>query len=255
MGDVAGVTYNPLSMASHLSRIITKCCYNLDDLAERNGYHHSWHHSSRFAGDAPDEVLRAINAPIEEAHSLLAEDPLLVATWGTAWVYELADSTIVNNCHKYPDSCFVRRRLTVDEIVDAWSMLVERLRVVRRVDGSPMLSVPIVMTVSPVRHMRDGMHENQLSKSTLLLAIDELQRRYPGAIYYFPAYELMMDELRDYRYYADDMLHPSSLAVRYIWESLAPTLFAPPALEAIRLAEGEARRAAHRPVVSTRQQR
>jgi len=128
-------------------------------------------------------------------------------TFGTAWVYEdVATKVVVDNCRKRPASDFFRRRMTVDEIVDIWFPILQRYSAKR-----------FIFTVSPIRHIKDGLHENQLSKAVLLEAIDCLVSRCPHA-QYFPSYEILLDELRDYRYYAADMLHPSQVAVDYIWE-------------------------------------
>jgi hypothetical protein len=141
----------------------------------------------------------------------------LVVTFGTAYVYRLKkNGMVVANCHKLPASDFVRERLTVGDIVDEWSVLLEDLW---RVNPS----LKIICTVSPVRHGKDGAHPNQISKATLLLAEEVLTGQYSGQVSYFPAYEIMMDELRDYRFYAEDMIHPSSQAIDYIWERFGDT--------------------------------
>jgi hypothetical protein len=124
---------------------------------------------------------------------------------------------VVSNCHKLPEKTFDRRRLSVNEIVEDWKALINFLQ-----QYNPELK--IIFTVSPIRHWKDGAHKNQLSKSILLLAIDELISQYSHC-YYFPSYEIMMDELRDYRFYAGDMLHPSDLAVEYIWEKFSHAFF------------------------------
>ena len=130
----------------------------------------------------------------------------MIITFGTAWVYE-QDGVVVANCHKIPADRFTRRRLTVNEIVSAWQPIIS---------ANP--DKHFIFTVSPIRHIKDGLHENQLSKATLLLAIAQLADNQSVSIDYFPSYEILLDELRDYRFYADDMLHPSSVAVNYIWE-------------------------------------
>ena len=145
-------------------------------------------------------------------NELCVADSTLVVTLGTAWVYRLKDDgRVVGNCHKVPEREFVRQRLSVEEIVETYVVLLDRLWRV-----NPRMRV--LFTVSPVRHLKDGLHGNQLSKATLLLVIDELCRRVPERCVYFPAYEMVMDELRDYRFYAEDMAHPSKQAVDYVWE-------------------------------------
>jgi len=151
---------------------------------------------------------------------------VFVLTFGTAWVYELKETGhVVANCKKQPDTLFSRRRITIDEIVGKYAQFIENAVVPNH--------KTILFTVSPIRHKKDGLHENQLSKSILLLAIDYLCKAYPNNCYYFPSYEIMLDELRDYRFYADDMLHPSQVAVQYIWECFQQTYFSPKTIEFI----------------------
>ena len=156
----------------------------------------------------------------EDFTQMLQMSNVLILTFGTSWVYALKKTGhIVANCKKQPDQLFNRRRLTVDEIVEAYSDFIEKT--VRPSHQT------IVFTVSPIRHKKDGLHQNQVSKAILLLSIEELCTRYPDCCHYFPAYEIMMDDLRDYRFYADDMLHPSAAAIQYIWEQFLQTYFNP----------------------------
>ena len=142
---------------------------------------------------------------------LLGEHEVAIITFGTAWVYEyIQTGLVVDNCRKRPASDFLRRRLTVEEIVNLWQPIIHRYADRR-----------FIFTVSPIRHIKDGLHENQLSKAILLLAIEKLTNN--DAAIYFPSYELLQDELRDYRFYASDMLHPSETAVEYIFERFADT--------------------------------
>lgn len=149
--------------------------------------------------------------PDDDARRRMDDADVVFVTFGTAWVYRLKETgKTVANCKKQPENLFVRQRLTVDEIVDGWNRFIDDDNSKRK----------FVFTVSPIRHKRDGMHDNQLSKSTLLLAVDAICKSHPDRCFYFPAYELVMDELRDYRFYADDMVHPSALAVEFVWEKL-----------------------------------
>jgi hypothetical protein len=143
----------------------------------------------------------------------------MIITLGTAWVYQFKETgQVVSNCHKLPDRLFIRKILSTQEIIDEWQVLLQQLW-----ELNPELK--ILFTVSPIRHWKDGAHGNQLSKATLLLAIDKLQQTYPERISYFPSYEIMIDELRDYRFYADDLLHPSMQAIAYIWERFSESMF------------------------------
>lgn len=159
------------------------------------------HHGSFSAATLAD-TLRNIQSRVEQAHKELKQLDRLMLTFGTAYVYEQKETgKVVANCHKLPEKNFIRRRLEIDEIVEDYTLLLDEL-----ISLNPQLK--ILFTVSPIRHIRDGMHANQLSKSVLLLAIDRLMQRYPQVTCYFPSYEIVLDELRDYRFYADDMVHP-----------------------------------------------
>ena len=205
-----GTLYNPLSIAQALTMT------EMPVLVEHEGLWHSMAHHGAFSRADKNEAEQAIRGSIETMQQALQEATVVIVTFGTAWVYELKDgisglgvSGLVGNCHKLQESCFNRRRLSVDEIVAAWKPILAQYSDKRW-----------LFTVSPIRHIRDGLHENQLSKATLLQAVE-----YLGD--YFPSYEIMLDELRDYRFYADDLVHPSSLAVNYIWERFVDTFCTP----------------------------
>ena len=213
-----GALYNPLSISQALLQIMEDRRYGQSDLFFAGDLWHSWMHHSSFSAMSMQACLDGINTRLEQSASFLNDCDWLIVTWGTAYVYLHKETgEVVGNCHKQPDKCFERKRLEVTEIVSSWKNMLETLRI-----RNPKLKV--MLTVSPIRHIKDGLHGNQLSKSTLLLAADELCRQCPDC-FYFPSYEIMMDELRDYRFYADDMLHPSSLAIEYIWECLGKTFF------------------------------
>lgn len=207
-----GVLYNPMSISAALREALEGKVYRADDLQAYGSLWHSPMHHGDFSAPTAEEALERINTHLEVLREELKWLDVLVATWGTAWVYEDAQTgRIVGNCHKRPERCFRRRRLTVEEVADDWCDLVGRLRA-----ANPRLRV--LLTVSPIRHLRDGLHANQLSKATLLLAADRLVEAMPDVVGYFPAYELLNDELRDYRFYAADMVHPSDVAVDYVWQ-------------------------------------
>lgn len=236
-----GILYNPLSVTEALRRIITGTAYAAADLFQDKGYYHSYMHHGSFSTNSEDETLMRINTRLQEAHAALPKLNHLLITFGTSWVYTLRETgKIVSNCHKQPAFTFERRRLGVDEIVGCYKKLIEQLR-----EQAPHCKV--LFTVSPIRHVKDGLHENQLSKATLLLAIDELCRCYPEQACYFPSYEIVLDELRDYRFYADDMLHPSSLAIDYIWQRFGEACFTKQTKSVIKACEEIAKALAHRP--------
>lgn len=210
----AGAVYNPVSVRNILEIIIDNREFTKSDLYNYNGSYISFFHNTAFSSPDPEKVLERINGRTKAAHEFLASSKFLFITFGTARVYRLAESgMIVSNCHKLPQERYKRELLTVEEIVRLWSEILDRLHTVY-----PHLH--IVFTISPVRHWKDGAHANQVSKSVLILAVEKLlaHSSLPG---YFPAYELLLDDLRDYRYYDDDMLHPSSKGVEYIWEAFA----------------------------------
>ena len=207
-----GVLYNPLSISMAIREALGGKVYTEADLYEHEGLWHSPMHHGVFSSPTPTGALESINRRLDETRALLPKLDELILTWGSAWVYEDRQTgRIVGNCHKLPERCFTRRRLSVDEIVADYADLLLALRGV-----CPKLK--ILLTVSPIRHIRDGLHDNQLSKATLLLAVDALKARFPEEVFYFPAYEIVLDELRDYRFYAPDMVHPSEVAVDYVWE-------------------------------------
>lgn len=208
-----GVLYNPLSIAEALTSLLDYHPLTEDELVLfPDGGWNTWLHHSSYSLPERGEALAHINTRMERAAQMLGEADTLIITLGTAWVYRLKeDGRVVGNCHKVPEQRFTRQRLMVEDIVGAYDLLFERLW-----NANPRLH--ILFTVSPVRHLKDGLHGNQLSKATLLLAVDELCAKYRERVQYFPAYEIVVDELRDYRFYAEDMAHPSPQAVDYVWE-------------------------------------
>lgn len=211
-----GILYNPLSISQSLRILIDQKQFSAEDLFEYNGLYHSfWHHGS-FSNADKDECLKNINLGLRKAAHDLRHAHTLFITFGTAYVFESKQQNrVVSNCHKLPANLFSRYRLETDAIVRDWVQLIKELREI-----NPLLQ--IIFTVSPIRHLKDGAHDNQLSKSTLLLSIDKIIRETSN-INYFPSYEIVLDELRDYRFYDEDMVHPSSVAIKYIWEQFSET--------------------------------
>ena len=217
-----GVLYNPASIAALLLRSISEREYDdqSPEILFANGLFHSWMHHSQFSSANKKELTDRLNSTLLLVSEWLQQADILIITFGTSYIYRLKDTgMLVSNCHKQPDSLFIRQRLSAYDIADSWKTLLQLLHSV-----NPKLRV--IFTVSPIRHKRDGLHENQLSKAELLLAIDEILQTSPvqDCSYYFPSYEILLDELRDYRFYATDMVHPSPLAVDYIYEQFQNTL-------------------------------
>ncbi len=236
-----GVLYNPLSISSSLEEIFSGKSYDGHDIFFFQECWHSPMHHGDFSSATEEETLKRINTRIASARESLKTLDILFLTWGTAWVYEAKDSgCIVGNCHKLPEKNFIRRRLSVSEIVSSYISLLSGLWA-----QNPKLK--LILTVSPIRHVRDGMHANQLSKATLLLAAEQLQTAFPEHVFYFPAYEILLDELRDYRFYAEDMVHPSEMAVRYVWERFARSCFTDEALRIMEECENIRKALSHKP--------
>ena len=194
-----GTLYNPASIAAAITNV------GNSQLVEHNGLWHSMMHHGAFSDKDKEEVLTRCEQSRALLQRALMEASTVVVTFGTAWVYEM-EGQVVANCHKLPANRFTRRCLTVDEIVEMWQPIV-----------ASMPDKHWIFTVSPIRHVKDGLHANQISKAILLQAVDQLGQSY------FPSYEIMMDELRDYRFYAEDMVHPSAVAVEYIWQRFVDT--------------------------------
>ena len=235
-----GIIYNPLSVANVLRLIVEGKQFEKSDLRQVGGKWVSLYHHGAFSSTDPDECLRRINDRLTKATGELRTLDLLVITWGTAWVYRYTrENIVVSNCHKIPSQEFERSRLSVEDIVKEYLVLIGRLREI-----NPGLR--ILFTVSPIRHWKDGAHGNQLSKATLLLAIDRLREELQH-VYYFPAYEIVLDELRDYRFYADDMLHMSGFTVDYIWERFLYSFLSPEVLGLMNQIGRVNKGVAHRP--------
>ncbi|MEG2164205.1 MAG: GSCFA domain-containing protein [Bacteroidales bacterium] len=214
-----GVLYNPLSIAVALKRLISGEAYSEQELFVDGNLYHSFQHHSTFSDTDPMRMLSVMNSYLARASQMLKSAKFLFLTFGTAWVYELVTTgVVVSNCHKLPASDFLRRRASMEEMIELWMELIPLL-----ININP--NIKVLVTVSPVRHLRDGAHENTLSKSELLLFCDRLQQKFRERILYFPAYEIVLDELRDYRFYCEDMTHPSEQAVSYVWERLSEVAF------------------------------
>lgn len=236
-----GIVYNPASVARSLERLwASSQPFPEAEVFENQGLWHSWDHHGHFSQPDRTTMLEGLNRAYAASAQQLRRTQRLLLTFGTADVFSLTGTgQIVANNHKMPAASFQQRRLEVDEIVRDVAVILQKI-----IAEQPDFQV--ILTVSPVRHLRAGAVENQRSKATLVLACAALCERLPFATY-FPAYELLLDDLRDYRFYAADMVHPSEVAVHYIWQHFADTFFAPATqrlmarIEQVRLA------ARHRP--------
>jgi hypothetical protein len=235
-----GVLYNPSSVIRALRAMQENKSYSKEDIFEYKGLYGSFDFHSSFSGREAEKVLEGIQTACLTSSSAFRSSTCLILSFGTAWVYELASNgLVVSNCHKLPASFFDRRRLSVGEMLEQTVGFFEELFRTR-----PKLKV--LLTVSPIRHFKDGAHENTLSKAGLHLLVDELCSRFEQMVY-FPAYELLMDDLRDYRFYEQDMLHPSAMAFQYIWERFGEFAFEKYTLEIIRQLEQIHKAMDHKP--------
>ncbi|HEX2968490.1 MAG TPA: GSCFA domain-containing protein [Bacteroidales bacterium] len=208
----AGTVYNPISVINTLGMIISGKEIKKEDITFYKGTWLSFLHYTDFTSDDPSILLERINARSAEALRFLKQSHFLFVTFGTARVFRLKETgRIVSNCHKLPPSYFERELLDVDYIVSSWNKQLDELQAV-------FPDLKVIFTISPVRHWKDGAHGNQVSKSVLFLAVEELLKHSSSPLY-FPAYEIIMDDLRDYRFYKEDMIHPSEVAVGYIWDA------------------------------------
>ena len=243
-----GTLYNPASIAASLLRSISEKEVGEEEVfLDENGVWHSWMHHSSFSSSDKATLVERINSTTHRVADSLREADVLIVTLGTAIIYRLKETgMLVANCHKQLDSLFVRERLSAYDIVDQWQMLLQLLESV-----NPKLKV--IFTVSPIRHKRDGFHVNQISKGILLQAVDEIvnSKSSNRQWNYFPSYEIMMDELRDYRFYADDMIHPSTQAVEYIWQRFQDTYFDNKTHDVVAKATKEWRQSQHRKIVES----
>jgi hypothetical protein len=206
-----GIVYNPISIARSLEDSIRGRVYTEEDLVFIEKKYCSLHHHGRFNSSKEDAGLQNINSTLHEAKRKLFNSDWLFLTWGSAWAYRHKKTQqIVANCHKLPQQDFDKVLLNHNQIFDVTQRAIEEIRQVNK-------AIKVVVTVSPVRHWRDGVTNNQLSKSHLIIAAQELAAHVKDT-FYFPAYELVMDDLRDYRFFKEDMLHPNEVAVEYIWE-------------------------------------
>ena len=210
-----GVLFHPLAIENILQHTIENSTYTAEDFFLHNELWHSFDFHSDMSQSSLKEAIQLANSQQIQLQQALQEASFCFITLGTAWVYIYnSTDTIVANCHKLPSQHFSKRLLSVEEITESLSHITALLK-----QFNP--SITVVFTISPVRHIKDGFFENQVSKSQLFTAL------YPfitdSKSLYFPAYELLLDELRDYRFYANDMVHPSEMAINYIWERLVAT--------------------------------
>jgi hypothetical protein len=224
-----------------LRRALLQRHYDEKEFILNNGLYHSFDFHGSFSSAMPGELALKLNTQLERSFESTTNASALILTWGSAWGYKWkATNEWVSNCHKIPQVNFFKELMTSDEIVEEYQVLLDELWSI-----NPHLQV--IISVSPVRYWRDGAQGNQLSKAHLLIAAGKLAANN-AAVHYFPAYEIMMDELRDYRFYNPDMLHPSPQAVEFIIGKFQEMFFSEKARQFVMRSESHVRFLEHRPL-------
>lgn len=237
-----GILYNPISIFETIKRLQSNQPFDELELIENQGLWHSFAHHGEFSNPDKSAVLNKINQSLSVGHEFLKNTEILILTFGTAHVFEYKKTgKVVANCHKIPGSEFERRRLKIEEVSET---LIGILQLIQNINPK----IKIIFTVSPVRHIRDGLTENQKSKATLLLAIDAVQKANPESVFYFPAYEIVLDDLRDYRFFKEDLIHPNDTSIQYVWQYFESAFFTENTVKIIRKIEKINKAAAHRPL-------
>lgn len=212
-----GILFNPVSVAEAIGSYIQNRQISENDLFQHNETWHSWKHHSRFSGITAEEAILKINSATTEAHAYLKKADHLLITLGSAWLYTLTEratnaitGSVAANNHKAPAAWFEKRLMQSGEVVTVLHEMLTKLFAFNP-------GIRVIFTISPVRHLREGVIENNRSKAALIQAVHQLVEQFE-VLYYFPAYELVIDDLRDYRFYAEDLVHPNYQATQYVWE-------------------------------------
>jgi hypothetical protein len=235
-----GTLFNPASICDNLEMLIEGKVFSVDDLCVHDGMWFSFSHYTGFDRRDQQECLALVNRSMQDASSFISRCSDIFITLGTAWAFVYnATGKLVANCHKLPSADFTRKILDPEEICERFEHMLSALHKINP-------GARIIFTVSPVRHWKDGAVNNQLSKSILLLSIHRLMKKHQH-ISYFPAYEIFMDELRDYRFYAADMLHPSETGSAYVWERFCDAWMDEPSKKIMAGVTAILKAVAHRP--------
>lgn len=234
-----GILFHPKAIETLITNAVNQKVYSNEDVFLQNEVWHSFDVHSSLSSENDKSLLKKINSAISVTNKKLKEASHIIITLGTSWVYRFIETdTIVANCHKIPQKKFLKELLTVDEITKSLSTILVLLKSINK-------NIHITFTVSPIRHLKDGFVENTQSKSNLISAIHTIL--VDTNVSYFPSYEIMMDELRDYRFYAEDMIHPNKTAINYIWEKFVDTRFSEESLPTMKEIEAIQKGILHRP--------
>ena len=212
-----GILFHPFAMENFLQRVVQQEEFTAKDVFQHQEIYSCFEAHSKMNALTAEEILENLNNSIQQSRKFLMEASHIILTFGTAWIYKFLETDkYVANCHKVPQREFQKELISAEKLQQSIDRIVALIRQL-----NPEIS--IIFTVSPVRHEKDGLVENSRSKAHLLNAVHQVVEKFSSKMAYFPSYELMMDELRDYRFYADDLLHPSKIAVQYIWEKFVET--------------------------------
>jgi hypothetical protein len=239
-----GIIFNPVSIERIIDRVVNDALFTEEDVFFHNERWHCFEVHSDLSRASQDELLTSLNQILRETKKQLLEATHVIITYGTSWVYRnIEKDATVANCHKVPQKQFAKELLTIDVIGES---IVHTIDFIQSINPN----CNFIFTVSPVRHLKDGFVENQWSKANLITAIHDKLRteicNLKSAIY-FPSYEIMMDELRDYRFYAEDMMHPSQVAIDYIWERFKESVISETAYATMDAVESIQKGLQHRP--------
>lgn len=236
-----GILYNPISISNALDRLIENKAVEKEELIEDQwGLFHHWDFHGDFSADEAENALAKMNQSLEAGSAYIRDSEVLVVTFGSAGVWELAENgKIVGNCHKFPGKIFTHRQLGIDEMTEAWINILSKLKNETKFEQ-------VILTVSPVRYLQQGFEANSLSKAKLRLLCQDLTEKF-NFVSYFPAFEILQDDLRDYRFYAKDLVHPSEMAVDYVWDVFQEALLDQSTRELSMQIEALQHAASHRP--------
>ena len=235
-----GILFNPASIVQSVNDCMQGRTYTADDLFEEQGIWSSWDFHSRFSHPDPTQALAAMNHSVAQAHRFLRQCRWMVITLGSAFVYQLAEGRTVANCHKAPAQHFRKRLMPPEDVLSALDTMLHKLRVFHP-------GMQFLFTISPVRHLREGLVENNRSKAVLIHCVHQLCAKFDD-VHYFPAYELVVDDLRDYRFYAEDMVHPNYQATAYVWEKFVEAAIDPGTREIMKDVNQLLAAMAHKPL-------
>ncbi len=236
-----GILFNPISIANALNTYIHNSPINETDIVYSDSLYHSLNHHGCFSCADKNELIGKITENTQAAHEQLKNCDYLIITFGTSSVYSYNQSgQVVANCHKLPQSQFTKEQLQPGEIINYFHQIVDTLKIF-----NPKIN--IILTVSPVKYLRDGLIENNLSKAVLIYSVHEIMKHH-SFISYFPAYEIVTDDLRDYRFYKEDLAHPNHLAIEYVWQEFVSSYFSDTAKITLDKINEINKAVAHRPI-------